>query len=215
MTAPGDPPPVVPVVYVETNFLLELAYQQEESTACERLAQAAADGRIQLCIPAFSIVEARVAWRRQTKQRAELLTTLRRELRELTRSRPHVELTDKSADLVAALVNSGEEDRQRLEAAIGAVERVGTVLPLDAAGVRNAYAAEHQLNLSAQDATVYASVRQHLAAAGGGPKCFLNRNARDFAVPEVVEELERCKVLPSFASGEGYVTSLLRSGSPG
>jgi predicted nucleic acid-binding protein len=104
--------------------------------------------------------------RRQTKQRAELLTTLRRELRELTRSRPRVELTDKSADLVAALVNSGEEDRRRLEAAISAVEGVGTVLPLDAAAVQDAYAAEHHLNLSAQDATVYASVRQHLVAAG-------------------------------------------------
>lgn len=205
------------VVYVETNFLLELAYQQEESAACERLVQAAADGQIRLYIPVFSIVEARVAWRRQTKQRAELLATLRRELRELTRSRPHAELSAKSTDLVAALVGAGEEDRRRLEVAISAVEGFGTVLPLDATGVRSAYGAENRLNLSAQDATVYASVREHLPRAGDGPKCFLNRNSRDFANPEIVDEFEQfgCKVLSSFAAGEGYVRSFVRAGSDG
>lgn len=134
MKPPTGRPPVV--VYVETNFLLELAYQQEEFAACERLVQAASDGQIRLYIPVFSIVEARVAWRRQTKQRAELLTTLRRELRELTRSRPHAELTAKSTDLVAALVGAGEEDRRRLEVAISAVEGFGTVLPGDRRRVR-------------------------------------------------------------------------------
>jgi hypothetical protein len=64
VTSAGDGPPVV--VYVETNFLLELACRQEESTACERLVRAASAGVIQLCVPAFSLVEARVAWRRQS-----------------------------------------------------------------------------------------------------------------------------------------------------
>jgi predicted nucleic acid-binding protein len=45
---------------VETNFLLELAYLQDEHEACEHLLDLVERGQIRFAIPAFCIVE--VSW---------------------------------------------------------------------------------------------------------------------------------------------------------
>lgn len=47
------------IVFVETNFLLELVYQQEEHESCEAILALAEAGRIDLVLPAFSVAEAR------------------------------------------------------------------------------------------------------------------------------------------------------------
>jgi hypothetical protein len=66
---------------------------------------------------------------------------------------------------------------------------------------------------SPQDAVVFASVLSHLETATG-EKCFLNRNAGDFADPDVVAILSRnqCKLLLSFQHGLEYIQSRLRGG---
>lgn len=48
-----------PRLFVETNFLLELALEQEQTAACEALLGLAEAGAITLSIPAFSVFEAR------------------------------------------------------------------------------------------------------------------------------------------------------------
>ena len=44
-------------VYVESNFVLELALLQEQSRSCEEILGLAEDGRIQLVVPAYSLIE--------------------------------------------------------------------------------------------------------------------------------------------------------------
>jgi len=44
-------------VYVESNFVLERALEQEQSETCEELIRIAAAGSIHLAISAFSLVE--------------------------------------------------------------------------------------------------------------------------------------------------------------
>lgn len=42
------------IVYVESNFVLELALRQEEHGACERILEHAEANHIELVIPAYS-----------------------------------------------------------------------------------------------------------------------------------------------------------------
>lgn len=44
-------------VYVETNFVLELALRQEQNESCEALLRLAEASRIGLVVPAFSLLE--------------------------------------------------------------------------------------------------------------------------------------------------------------
>ena len=43
-------------VYVESNFVLELAFLQEQSSSCEEILSLAEGGRIQLVLPGYSLM---------------------------------------------------------------------------------------------------------------------------------------------------------------
>ena len=45
------------IVYVESNFVLELAFLQEQHESCNTIITLAESSQVELVIPAFSIVE--------------------------------------------------------------------------------------------------------------------------------------------------------------
>lgn len=198
-------------VYVESNFLLELAYMQEEHESCEQLLLLAEENRIRLLLPAFCVAEARMSLTRQTRERANFHTALEKQIREFERSKPYSQVRAKSLPLISAFIDSGEEERRRLDSTLDRVMRVGQILPTTGDVLRSAYMAERRFDLSTQDSIVYASVVQDFAHEPEMSRCFLNRNSRDFADPEIRAELAngRCKLLTSFASGFGYIASAL------
>jgi hypothetical protein len=63
------------------------------------------------------------------------------------------------------------------------------------------------MNFEPLDALVYASVTAHLSRSTPAQSCFLNRDSKDFADPDVIGELARynCKFLPRFDYGYDYV----------
>lgn len=200
------------IVYVETNFLLEVAFQQEEHLPCSALLAELAGGTLDIRIPAFAIAEARLARRRRAAERTELLHRVQRELRELSRAAEWSELRAQSGALLGALTASGEAARGRLEAAIEAIVRGGRVLPLDAEIIARAGNVENWFALASPDALVFASVMQDAERVDAGAKippdkCFLNRNAPDFTTPPVQDELRRvsCRLLTSFRGGLAFV----------
>ena len=77
------------IVYVESNFVLELAFLQEEYESCLELLRLAESQAIHLVLPAFSIGEPYEVWVRRSKQRRELRDQLSTAIRELSRSRPY------------------------------------------------------------------------------------------------------------------------------
>ena len=44
-------------VYVETNFVLELALLQEQHESCEKILRFQQTGKIRLIVPAYSLIE--------------------------------------------------------------------------------------------------------------------------------------------------------------
>jgi hypothetical protein len=194
------------IVYVETNFVLELAYLRPTSDNCKRLLNLAGDEKISLIVPAFALIEARLAWQSNVKRRNRLLSEIRNELGELSRSRPLSDIASQSQAFVTALVDTAELDRRRLESAIHAILGQATVLPTEPLIVRQAHLAELLYDLSPQDSVVFTTVIDH-AARNEGPKLFVTQNANDFRVPQIEQELTRhgCKLLVTFDAAEAYV----------
>ncbi|HEV7763847.1 MAG TPA: hypothetical protein VGQ76_02480 [Thermoanaerobaculia bacterium] len=78
------------IVVVETNFIIELVLQQEQSRACETIVElCSAVNDVQMIVPAFAVAEAGMLLERRTGERRKLIQNdLPRHARELGRSRP-------------------------------------------------------------------------------------------------------------------------------
>ena len=59
-------------VYVESNFVLELALLQEQHASCEDILRLCEAGRMQLVIPAYSLAEPYETLVRRHKQRQRI-----------------------------------------------------------------------------------------------------------------------------------------------
>lgn len=197
------------IVYVESNFVLELAYLQEEYESCLALLSLAESQDIHLVLPAFSIGEPYEAWVRRAKQRRELRDQLDKTIRELSRSRPYQGATDEFQELTKVLLRSGEEEKSRLDEILERILRAVEVIPVGLDTIRTATTFQKRRSLSPQDAIVYASVLDHLASAPEGPRCFITRNSRDFLIPDIESELATyaCRLLTRFDAGLSYVRS--------
>lgn len=73
-------------IYVETNFVLELAFEQEQCASCEQILQSCEAGQAKLIIPAYSLAEPHEKLSRQAKSRRDLQQLLDAELRQLSRT---------------------------------------------------------------------------------------------------------------------------------
>jgi hypothetical protein len=195
------------IIYVETNFILELAYLRSTSDNCQRLIHLARQERVALVIPGFALAEARMAWQNVVRRRNRLQSEVRVELAELARSRPLVGIGEQSQAFVAALVDTAQADRDRLEATVAALIEHATVLPIDATSISRSLQVEKRFGLSPQDSLLYAAITDHLSEAPDTTKVFVTQNARDFFIPTVEEELNSygCKLLTSFETAEAFV----------
>lgn len=106
-----------------------------------------------------------------------------------------------------------EDERQRFEKYRQLILTIAEVLSLDVAVFRNAEVFERTLNLTTQDAIVYASVLSHLRSNQPTVSCFLNRNSKDFDIPEIRTELEElgCTMIPSFDDGLRFISGRLNN----
>ena len=199
------------IVYVESNFVLELAFLREEHESCSALLSLSEPGDICLVLPAFSIGEPYEAWVRRSKQRIELNRQLKTAIHELSRSGPYQESSDEFQELINLLLRSGEEEKQRLDETLEKILQTVKVIPIDLGIIRDAITFQSSLDLSPQDSIVYASILDHLTTASEELRCFITKNSKDFANPDIENELMtyNCQLLTKFADGLGYVRSQL------
>ena len=199
------------IVYVESNFVLELAFLQEEHESCSVLLSLSESGHICLVLPAFSIGEPYEAWVRRSKQRRRLHEQLITAIHELSRSRPYQGSSDEFQELTNLLRRSGEEEKHRLDDTLERILQTVEVIPIGLSTIRPAITFQKSLELSPQDSIVYASILDHLTTASEERRCFITKNSKDFANPDIENELtaHHCQLLTKFADGLGYVRSQL------
>jgi predicted nucleic acid-binding protein len=194
-------------IYVETNFILELVFVQEQHQSCEEIITLCEAGRAKLILPAFCIAEAYEALIRRANRRKQMANDLAGELRQLSRSAPYRGDTEALQSLVSLLTRSSQEEDERLTATLERILRVADIIPLATDVVLSAKAHRATYKLEAQDSIVYSAVLYHLKSAGAEESCFLNRNSRDFDDPDIEESLsaQGCKTLFSFVNGFQYI----------
>ena len=200
------------IVYVETNFLLEIAFQQESYQSCEEIIRFASSGSISLVLPSCSIAEAYLGWHGVTSRRHKFQAELQNHLREMSRSAAYRGLVDQYRNVLEALVAGREESRNHLLAVIASVEADGTTIPLTTEILLLVDLHEDAYSLSPQDALVLASVKSH-AEQRSGPKCFVTKD-KDFNKPAIREELGvECELLMNFDAAVAYIKNSLGSGA--
>jgi predicted nucleic acid-binding protein len=199
------------IVYVESNFVLEVAFLQEEYESCLELLGLAESQATHLVLPAFSIGEPYEVWVRRSKQRRELRDQLSTAIRELSRSKPYQASSHEFQELTNVLLRSGEEEKRRLDEALDRILRIAEVIPIGLSTIRSAIALQRSRSLSPQDSIVYASILAHLTETPEDLRCFITKNSKDFVNPDIENDLatHTCRLLTKFGDGLGYVRSRL------
>lgn len=205
------------ILYVETNFVLELAFEQEGHGDCQAILDLAkVEGGLELALPAFCIGEAYERQIRRQRDREELHRRLMDELGELSRSPSYARRLKEIREVTALLAESGQEELQSLELVLDELYDAATIVPLDKAVAREAHRQQSSRGLSPQDALVYTSILSHLRGTGAADSpeephsCFVTRDT-DFTDDDVRADLESlgCKILFRFDAALGYVQSRL------
>ncbi|MBC8160774.1 MAG: DUF4935 domain-containing protein [Roseiflexaceae bacterium] len=194
-------------IYVETNFVLELVFQQEQSSSCEQILTLCESGQAQLIIPAYSLAEPHEKLLRQAKSRKALQQVLDAELRQLVRTTSYTTRINSIQDIAKLLIQSNEEEQNRFTQYRNRMLGTAHVIPLASTVLAEAATNEELFDLKPQDALVYTSVITHLRQSNPTIACFLNRNSKDFDNPDIVDELGKhnCRMIARFDQGVGFV----------
>ena len=199
------------VVYVETNFILEMGYRQAENQFCERLVELAENGRITLTIPSFSIGESYETSYRRRKEREEFVRDLRTRQAQLNYSTESDVLANYFNSMVGILTQSIERDSDRLNRVLFRLAGVAEFISLSPSSLTLAQEYQRSIRMEPPDSLVLGSVIAHLSETSPDECCFLNKNAKDFDAPSVRNELRAhdCRLIASFEQGLDYISSTL------
>lgn len=194
-------------VYVESNFVLELALVQEQSASCEAILTLAEESRVRLIVPAYSLAEPYETLTRRQRQRKRLKQDLDDELKKSARTATHAGQLGEFTGFPTLLITLADEDSKRLDDVRSRLIEAAEIIPLDASVLAAGTRYQHDHDFSAQDALVYSSVLSHLRRVRAPESCFLNRNSKDFDDPDIVNELAShgCKFFPGFTTGHSFI----------
>jgi predicted nucleic acid-binding protein len=198
-------------IYVETNFILELTFEQEQSVSCEQILQTCETGEAQLIIPAYSLAEPHETLIRRKRNREALQRELNTELSQLSRTTSYRNRFSSIQEISSLLVQRNEEEQQRFDAYRYRLLNTGEIMALTTEILTEAVSCETTYDLEPQDAIILASVLSHLHNYQPQQSCFLNRNTKDFDNPDIVDQLDQrnCRMIPRFDHGYDFIQSQL------
>jgi predicted nucleic acid-binding protein len=188
-------------LYVESNFVLEIALGQEEAASAEKLLAAAEADAIQIGIPSFALSEPFSRVTRGIRDRGKLKDQLNSLVRQLSRSSPHsveIEALPNVPDLIARI------DQREVDRLVSTIQRLLTtakIIELDVGAFQTAIAFQERYGFGMEDAVILAVVLADLRFSSIQSRhLFANRNKSDFSDPEIVMALKQlgCDITWSF-----------------
>lgn len=197
-------------VFIESNFLLELAFRQTEYVFCERIRRGAGPNTYTLHLPQYALGEVFQKIRLMRNEREKYLQYV---LEQITQHRRE-DSSDGSAmdgltqQLTTLLQERTQVQTQRLYEVANELASTTISQPLTPGVIQEAKALALLHGLSPQDALIYASVRIELRNLPlQTPKIFVSRNKNDFGKSAIVAELQAlgCKYLASFQAAAGHL----------
>ena len=199
------------IVYVETNFILEMGYRQVESEFCEGIVELAENDRITLIIPSFSIGESYETSYRREKERKSLADDLDRRRSQLNYSADRDILARHIQTVIETLLESIDRDNLRLSRVLSRLTNSAEFISLSQSSLAMAQRFQNDFRMAPPDSLVLSSVTAHLSETSPSICCFLNKNSKDFGSTTVRNELSAydCRLISSFEQGLNYISSTL------
>jgi predicted nucleic acid-binding protein len=194
------------IVFVEANFVLELALKQPEAAQAEEILRLAEAKKVTLVVPAFSLVEPYHKLFRDRSDRRALRSSLEAQVQQMARSADFAQLRQQSNELLAALANKSDVDALEFERTVERIRKCATIVPLTSEVIRAA--SSRQLNdLAPQDALVFSSIEMFLKTSPKAKNIFANKDSKGFMVKSVTVDLGAlgCTVIPNFSDALAYV----------
>lgn len=100
-------------IYVETNFILELVFEQEQCAICEKILRFCEAQKANLIIPTYSLAEPHKKLIRQAKERRKLQQSLDQELRELSRTKSYKNRLYSIENIKSLIVQSSQDASEK------------------------------------------------------------------------------------------------------
>lgn len=191
-------------VSLESNFILELALDQEQAAAASAILARAESGEVELAFPAFSLSEPFATVIQRARRRDHFVSTVNEQLRELRRSPYHEDEIEPLTRIPAAIELINAREIERLVEIVERTLAIATLIPTDLPVFRQAMTLRREHDLSVPDSIIYAAVITHLSKnRTSGPHSFINKNFKDFQDPAIIDTLSNlsCTFLPSFSAG--------------
>ena len=190
------------VVSVETNLVLELAFEQEERDAANAIVQAAENGEIELHLPAYALIEPLHTILNHDAERSAVTEALQKQAADLRRSAPDQATATAISDVALELGAVSDAQLDRLEAVQQRLIRCARqITPATAEILSRGRELERELALRPPDAIVAASVEADCRAFAA--ESILISRDKDMLTPRVQEHFRdiSCRVIGSFTDG--------------
>jgi predicted nucleic acid-binding protein len=192
------------ITYVESNFILELALEQEEAASAEAILLGAEQRLLELVIPAFALSEPFSTMSHRSRERKRLGNQLEEHFRQLRRSSRHAVTIQPVEKTPVVLLGLEKAESDALDLAITRSLRSAGRIELTSDIFTRAIEYRRDYDLSTQDAIIYASVIADAQKRDlGTGKLFISRNTKDFDIPQIRDELVSlgAQYCESFADG--------------
>ena len=198
-------------IYVESNFILEIALGQEESRYAMELLSKAEHGDIVLAFPSFALSEPFATVTQRDRRRKTVIASMTELFKDLDRSTPNRYVAKSLNPVMDQLRSVYQSEITHLESTVKRLLQVGRQIELDSEIYRVALDNETKYDLPPQDSIIYTSIVRDLSVSvHTNRSCFMSRNKKDFGDPEIRAELASydCQYEESYESG----VSLVRNG---
>jgi hypothetical protein len=194
------------IVFVETNFLLELVLMHGEASAVSKLIEFASKKKIELVIPSFSMIEPHYKLEGDRRVRTRLLASIDEQVGQIARSKGFESLRDQSISLLKALAHKADADKMNFDTVTQRVIGLATVIPLTVDVLKRAIVWQ-AMDLEPFDALVFASIEIHLQANPTDECIFASKDKKAFLQQAVSNALKSlgCTVIPTFTNAVGFV----------
>ncbi len=214
------------IVYVESNFVLEIALRREEYPAAEAILSLAENDKIELRFPGFILSETFGALRYRRGKRSNLYRSLQATLKDIKRSASLREPALIMEPLIEIFEDALETDFDTLHLTLQRMLSKGKTVTIDQAVFQDALTRKIKLDLALEDSIIFASIVNDLdslkgsISSGDEKACFLSRDKSAFSdvdeerigiklqsKRQINEELKKygCKYLGSFEDGLNFI----------
>ena len=182
------------IVYVESNFILEIVLKQQQAASAEAVIQLAEMGKIEIAFPSFALSEPFATITRRERDQGRLGRSIEGMLDQLP----------------ILLANASKKERDGLWSVVSRLVAIGTSLETNKVCLTQALSYQRSPGLTSQDSIIYAATILDLQRRPfSESKCFLNNNFHDFKVPSIITELNgyNCWYEHRFAQGLNFIRS--------